>query len=157
MIIEIPIMDKKLIAQAAQHLKLKNITLFECNLKRFQELSEQKELGQQTKKGVRGTIGEVTDGNRHFQLFRVFIELGVRFTELPAQDDQPVNPLFQIEAVFQVDYELTHEVETAALHEFANYNAVHNAWPFWRQFVFSTAHQAGLPCPEIPLLTDLQQ
>jgi hypothetical protein len=157
MIIEMPIMDKTLIAQAAQHLKLKNITLFECNLKRFQELSEQKELGQQTKKGVRGTIGEVTDGNRHFQLFRVLIELGVRFTELPAQDDQPVNPLFQIEAVFQVDYELTHEVETAALHEFANYNAVHNAWPFWRQFVFSTAHQAGLPCPEIPLLTDLQQ
>jgi len=150
-------MDKILIAQAAQYLKLKNITLFECNLKRFQEFSEQKKLGQQTKKIVRDTIGEVTDEDRHFQLFRVFIELGVRFIEFPVQDEQPANPLFQIEAVFQVDYELTDEVDQAALHEFANYNAVHNAWPFWRQFVFSTAHQAGLPCPEIPLLTDLQQ
>lgn len=150
-------MDKTRIAQAAQYLKLKSITLFECNLKRFQELSEQKTLGQQIKKGVRGTVGEVTDGDRHFQLFRVFIELGVRFIELPGQDEQPANPLFQIEAIFQVDYELTDEVDQAALHEFANYNAVHNAWPFWRQFVFSTAHQAGLPCPEIPLLTDLQQ
>lgn len=157
MIIEIPIMDKVLISQAAKYLKLKNITLFESNLKRFQELSEQQTLGQQIKKGVRGILGEVTEGDRHFQLFRVFIELGVRFTELPVQDDQPVNPLFQIEAIFQVDYELTDEVDQAALHEFANYNAVHNAWPFWRQFVFSTAHQAGLPCPEIPLLTDLQQ
>jgi hypothetical protein len=150
-------MDKVLISQAAKYLKLKNITLFESNLKRFQELSEQQTLGQQIKKGVRGILGEVTEGDRHFQLFRVFIELGVRFTELPVQDDQPVNPLFQIEAIFQVDYELTDEVDQAALHEFANYNAVHNAWPFWRQFVFSTAHQAGLPCPEIPLLTDLQQ
>lgn len=151
------IMDKSLIAQAAHCLKLKNITLFECNLKRFQDLSEQKALGQQTKKSVRGAIGKATESDRHFQLFRVFIELGVRFIELPVQDEKPVNLLFQIEAVFQVDYELTEEVDQAALHEFANYNAVHNAWPLWRQFVFSTAHQAGLPCPEIPLLTDLQQ
>lgn len=149
-------MDKTLIAQAAQHLKLRSIVLFECNFKRFRELGEQKTLGQQTKKGVRGTIGEATEGERHFQLFRVLIELGVRLVEPQEQEGQKATPLFQVEAVFQVDYELIGEVDQIALNEFAHYNAVHNAWPFWRQLVFSTVNQANLPCPEIPLLTDLQ-
>lgn len=66
------------------------------------------------------------------------------------------SPLFQIEAVFQLDYELTGALGQAALDEFARFNAVHNVWPFWRQFVFSMANQAGLPCPEVPLTTSLQ-
>lgn len=150
-------MDKTLIAQAAQYLKLRSIVLFECNLKRFRELGEQKTLGQQTKKSVRGTIGEAAEGERRFQLFRVLIELGVRLVDPQEQEGQKATPLFQVEAIYQVDYELTGEIDQTALNEFAHYNAVHNAWPFWRQFVFSTVNQAGLPCPEIPLLTDLQQ
>jgi len=150
-------MDKTLTAQAAQHLKLRSIVLFECSLQRLKELSQQKTLGQQNKRGVRAMTGEASEGDRHFHLFRVLVELGVRAVELPEQDEQDVTPLFQIEAIFQINYELTSEVDQTALHEFANYNAVHNAWPFWRQFVFTTANQAGLPCPEVPLLTELQQ
>jgi hypothetical protein len=146
-------MDKVLIAQAAPHLKLRSILLFECNLKRFGEIGEQKELGQQSKLSVRGEVGEASDVDRAFPLFRVFIELGVRIVE-PAAEGQEAPPLFQIEAVFQVDYELTGEVEQDALQEFARFNAVHNVWPFWRQFVFSTANQSGLPCPDVPLRTD---
>ncbi|MFO1431463.1 MAG: hypothetical protein U1F76_15185 [Candidatus Competibacteraceae bacterium] len=150
-------MDKELIAQAAQHLKLRSIVLFECSLQRFGELGEQRTLGQQNKLSVRCTVGEASEEDRHFHLFRVLVELGVRAVELIEQDGQEAPPLFQIEATFQIDYELTSEVEQIALQEFGRYNAVHNAWPFWRQFVFSTANQAGLPCPEIPLRTDLQQ
>jgi len=57
-----------------------------------------------------------------------------------------------------VDYVESHrEVDQKALEELARYNAIHNAWPFWRQFVFSAANQAGLPCPEVPLRTVLPE
>lgn len=150
-------MDKALIAQAAQHLKLRSILLFEGNLRRFKEISKPATLGQQNKLGLRAKTGEASEGDRHFHLFQVFVELGVRLVEPPEQEGQEATPLFQIEAVFQVNFELIGEVDQTALQEFARYNVVHNAWPFWRQFVFTTAHQAGLPCPEIPLCTDLQQ
>jgi hypothetical protein len=147
-------MDKALIAQAAQRLRLRNLVLFESNLKRFREIEATSELGQQNKLSVRGEMGEAVEGERMFQLFRVYVELGSRLVIAPLQPEQEATPLFQIEAVFRVDYELTEEVVQDALQEFARFNAVHNVWPFWRQFVFSAANQAGLPCPDVPLRTD---
>lgn len=149
-------MDKALIAQAAQCLKLRNIVLFEGSLKRFGEISELEELAQQNKLTVRGSTGEAQEGDRIFSMFRVLVDFGARIVE-PVEPKQDAPPLFQIEATFQVDYELTGKVDEDALQEFARFNAVHNAWPFWRQFVFSTANQAGLPCPEVPLRTECQQ
>jgi hypothetical protein len=128
-------MDKALIAQAAQCLKLRNIVLYENSLKRFGEIGDPKELGQLNKLIVRGETGEALEADRTLHLFRVFVDLGVRVVESPTDQGQEAIPLFQI----------------------ARYNAVHNAWPFWRQFVFSTANQAGLPCPEVPLRTECLQ
>ncbi|HBA67176.1 MAG TPA: hypothetical protein DCZ48_13550 [Methylococcaceae bacterium] len=89
-------------------------------------------------------------------MWRVFVDLGVRVVNLDVADGAEPSPLFQIEACYQVDYELTAPIEQAALDEFTHFNAVHNIWPFWRQYVFSMANQAGLPCPEIPLKMCLQ-
>lgn len=150
-------MDKPLIAQAAQRLKLRGIVLFESNLKRFGEVEAASELGQQNKLAVRGEKAEAREDERKFQLFQVYVELGSRLVISSLQPEQEATPLFQIEAVFRVDYELTGEVEPDALQEFARFNAVHNVWPFWRQFVFSTANQAGVPCPDVPLRTDCLQ
>lgn len=150
-------MDKPLIAQAAQRLKLRGIVLFESNLKRFGEVETASELGQQNKLAVRGEKAEAVEDERKFQLFQVYVELGSRLVISSLQPEQEATPLFQIEAVFRVDYELTGEVEPDALQEFARFNAVHNVWPFWRQFVFSTANQAGVPCPDVPLRTDCLQ
>lgn len=36
--------------------------------------------------------------------------------------------------------------------EFASFNSVHNAWPFWRQHVFQTINNAHLPSLDIPLM-----
>ena len=151
------IVDKGLIALAANNLKLRNILLFESNFKRFAELDLQDTLGLLNKFTVRLEIGEATVEDQLIRVFRVYVELGVRIVKQPSQEGQEPDPVFQIEATFQIDYELTGDVEENALKEFAEYNAVHNAWPFWRQFVFSTANQAGLPCPDVPLRTECLQ
>lgn len=150
-------MDKGLIAQAAQSLKLRNIVLFEGELKRFAELNLQEPLGQLNKLGVRIEIGDGVTEDQTIRVFRAYVELGTRIVKHPFEAGQEPEPVFQIEATYLVEFELTGDVEEVALNEFARYNAVHNAWPFWRQFVFSTANQAGLPCPEIPLRTECQQ
>lgn len=150
-------MDKGLIVQAAQSLKLHNIVLFESQFKRFAELELQETLGQLNKLSIRFEIRETITDDHPIRLFMVYVDFGVRIVKHPLEEGREPEPVFQIEAVFQVDFELTGEVEHKALEEFARYNAVHNAWPFWRQFVFSTANQAGLPCPEIPLRTECQQ
>ena len=146
-------MDKALIAQAAETLRLRCIVVYESSLKRFAEIPEQSELGQQNKLAVRGEKATGIEAGRDVTLLRVHVDLGVRVVT-PAPPGGEPTPIFQIEADFLVDYELTAEVSDAALQEFARYNGVHNAWPFWRQFVFSMASQAGLPCPEIPIRTE---
>lgn len=144
-------MDKKLIAQASEKLELLDIILYESNFKRFAESHNQLKLGQQNKLSVRAETGEAIDNeNSPINIFRVFVELGLRINDLSNQESKP-ELLYQIEATFRVDYELKSDLNEEALKEFANFNAVHNVWPFWRQFVFSTTNQAHLPCPEIPL------
>lgn len=150
-------MDKQLIYDASNKLKLKSINLFEGNLKRFNALPEEGELGQQIKLDVRSEkIQGSSQGNQSFEVLRVFADLGVRVVLAPSEPEKAPEPLFQIEAAYQLDYELTDFIEQSAIDEFTQYNAVHNIWPFWRQYVFSIANQAGLPCPEISLNTSLQ-
>jgi hypothetical protein len=151
-------MDKSLIFEASKSLRLKTINLYESNLKRFRDLVNSEELGQQAKLAIESETINISDSEQQNQIFRVYIDLGVRIVSTTfnnALEPEP-EPIFQIEAKFQLDYELTGSVEQTALKEFANYNAVYNVWPFWRQYVFSTANQAGLPCPEVPLNISLQ-
>lgn len=149
-------MDKSLIAEASKHLRLGSINLYEGNLKRFEALPETGELGQQTKLGVKAEKIELSISEQSVSILRVLVDLGIRVVNLAVLAETEPKPLYQIEAVFQVDYELTGSIEQDALDEFARFNAVHNVWPFWRQYVFSIANQAGLPCPEVPLNTSLQ-
>ena len=149
-------MDKLLIAEASKHLRLRSINLWESNLKRFEPLPETGELGQQIKLSVKSDTIGISSIEQPTSTLRVLVDLGIRIVNLSVQAETDPTPLFQIEASFQVDYELTSSVEQAALDEFTRFNAVHNVWPFWRQYVFSAANQAGLPCPEVPLNTSLQ-
>jgi hypothetical protein len=146
------VIDKALIAEAAEALRLRTIVVYESSLKRFAEIPEKSGLGIRNKLSVRGEKATGIEAGRELKILRVHVDLGVRVVT-PAQPGGEPTPLFQIEADFLVDYELTAEVPDTALQEFARYNAVHNAWPFWRQVVFNTANQANLPCPEIPLRT----
>jgi len=144
-------MDKELIAQTSENLKLLDIVLYESGFKQFANSHDQAQLGQQNKLAIRAEVGEaVNNKNSDVNFFRVFVDLGIRVNDISNPDAEP-QLLYQIEATFRIDYELTKNVDETALTQFAHFNAVNNIWPFWRQFVFSTTNQAHLPCPEIPL------
>ncbi len=146
-------MDKKLIADASQNLRLGNIVLYNCNLTRFKPLPEAGEFGQQLKLSIQHEKFEAAVLEQSAHIFRVLVGLGVRIVKV--EESQP-EPLYQIEATFQVDYAITGDIADEALREFAQFNSVHNVWPFWRQFVYSMANQSALPCPEVPLNASLQ-
>lgn len=66
----------------------------------------------------------------------------------PAEGDLPDVGLF---AAFDLMYDLE---STAGLHyrelqEFAEVNAVFNAWPYWRELVHSTTQRMGFPNPVV--------
>jgi len=58
---------------------------------------------------------------------------------------------FGVEATYLVIYELVSPLSEEALKAFADFNVVHNVWPFWRQHVFDLIGQARLPELQIPL------
>lgn len=144
-------MDKEFIAQASASLKLLDIVLFESSFKQFANSHAQVQLGQQNKLAIRAEVGEaVNNQNSAVNFFRVYVDLGIRVNDL-SNPDSELQLLYQIEATFRIDYEITNNVDEKTLTEFAHVSSVNNIWPFWRQFVFSTINQAHLPCPEIPL------
>jgi hypothetical protein len=69
--------------------------------------------------------------------------------------DEESPDVFRVEASFGLDYTLTDdepagEEEVAA---FAKLNGIYNAWPYWREYVQSTASRMGLPALVLPVLT----
>ncbi len=144
-------MDKQLITQAIDNLNLLDIVLYKSSFERFADIHGQVQLGQQNKLAVKADISEaIDDKNNTIHLLSVFVDLGIRVSDL-SKEEMESKLLYQIEATFKVDYEIVNQLDENALVEFARFNAVHTVWSFWRQFVFSTANQAHLPCPEIPL------
>ncbi|MBL0039624.1 MAG: hypothetical protein IPP28_00945 [Xanthomonadales bacterium] len=67
----------------------------------------------------------------------------------PGREDP--NAIFIIEADFLVNYEIKSEIDEECIKAFADNNAAHNVWPFWRQHVFDTISRARLPHLDIPL------
>lgn len=86
------------------------------------------------------------------------VHLGLRVVARTAQDDgegssHDLQVLCAIEATITVEFEvLKREFDEAELQDFLDRNAVHIAWPFWREHVFSTLRAASLPMVEVPLL-----
>lgn len=84
---------------------------------------------------------------------RYVIEFGWRVvkhvdgTEVTEPD--PANTAFEAVARFNVDYTMKSDLDDEALNAFIK-NAVHNSWPYWREYVQSTCARAGLPTLEVP-------
>lgn len=143
--------DKKLIAQAAAALRIRDIMLNRSSFTRptsppaETDSVKVNQLGKQT---VQYVIGEIPGSQDHLKLLQVTVELGIRIAGLEAQNT-PV--FFEIEADFLVEYEIHAEISEAAVKAFADNNSVHNVWPFWRQHVFDVVSRGRLPHLEVPL------
>ncbi|MGP9679599.1 hypothetical protein ACT3TC_13295 [Halomonas sp. AOP27-A1-41] len=117
----------------------------------------------QTKKLVKSTsLLEITGSEvEATYIFRVDIDLGVRYTE-PVSGDEEAEPclLAQIEASYYIDYtiqavDLKDNID--ALEEFATKNSPHHVWSFWREYVDSQTSRMRLPkflLPMVPRIND---
>lgn len=105
---------------------------------------------QEHKRGVQYGIADAAEGEG--KELQVLVQLGTRvlFSDEPNGDGAVQ---FEIEADFLVRYQMTGELDESALDVFANFNAVHNAWPFWRQHVFDIVQRGRLPHLDVPLFS----
>lgn len=97
-------------------------------------------------------------------LFRVFIELGVRWCDgkdqvLDGQEEHPIGEkdgpeqLGIIEASYIAEYRLTDkDLEQDALDEFALNNASYHVWPYFREFVTTQCSRMSSPRITMPMV-----
>lgn len=145
------------ILNAAQALKLRDIQLFEAWFDRPKAVfsAEQPAARQEHLRGVQYVIGdtELEDG-KSYKILQFLVHLGTRVVnDVP---DGEADVYFRIEAKFLVEYEMTSALEEDAIKAFADYNAVHNAWPFWRQHVYDIVQRSRLPHLDIPLFPGIK-
>lgn len=156
-------MDKKLITSATEKLELLNIVLHEAKLlrnKNEDQLAYPSDLRQQFMTVIRGeelTFETSDKSQEQVNLFRVYVELGVRAVreqaeKKPTKHKSSQKVYFTVEATFRVDYLVKDKLTKKEAEEFANFNAVHNVWPFWREHVLHSLRAAELPLLNVPLM-----
>ena len=82
------------------------------------------------------------------QLVRIYIRLGTRWVS-PEEDSEPDIKAF-VEADFIAEYQVTSDLEQAAIDEFALKNASYHVWPYWREFLSSQCERLRLPRVMLP-------
>lgn len=147
---------KKLIREATEGLTLRDIVLLESRLFRDNAPPDVEELEapQQHKRGVRFVVGEPGGAEGLTRELHVIVSFGERVVDNANEEDPKV--YFGIEADYLVIYDMIAEVSEEALKAFADFNSVHNVWPFWRQHVFDLVAKARLPALQIPLFSGTQ-
>jgi preprotein translocase subunit SecB len=141
------------INEAIAGLRLRDIVLYESRLFRGDVMPEQDEVEalQQHKRGVRFSVEEQDRAGSSTRELHVMISLGERVVDCVTDQDPKV--YFGIEADYFVVYDMICPISQDALTAFADFNAVHNVWPFWRQHVFDLIGKARLPTLQVPLFT----
>ncbi len=148
-------MNNELISAASEKLELHNVVLHETTLVREDDkdpLNYPTDLGQQGMLSV--NYQEITyesEDDVH-DVFRTFVILGLRAVKEIEDNNEDVDIYFSLEAVYRVDYLLKDKLSDEEAEEFAQFNSVHNVWPFWRQHVFETLRSAELPRLNVPLM-----
>lgn len=137
--------------QAAGSLRLLDLVLHTSKFERpFDQAVETAiDALQQFKRQVDYALADKVEGETTTRVLIVFVRLGLRVVNQDALEGQII--YYAIEADYRVEYALTSDAEGDALAAFAQINAVHNVWPFWRQHVFDIVQRGRLQQLEVPL------
>lgn len=81
-------------------------------------------------------------------------KLGCIFTFVTSFPDKHDAEPYELIARFRLTYSLTPDIELAEsdVNQFVHWNAVFNAWPYWREYLTSTVNRAGLPRFTAPVM-----
>jgi preprotein translocase subunit SecB len=143
-------LPRELIQEAINCLSLNDIVLFSARFERGDLKAPVDEGTQQYKQQVNHNLCRRDGSKGSPDLLQVMVTLGTRVVA-GAGDESDGPEIFRIEADFLAEYEVTRCPSEDAAKAFAEYNAVHNVWPFWRQHVFDVVQRGRLPQLDIPL------
>lgn len=113
---------------------------------------------------LRSEILERIATDQEDYLFRVFVDLGVRWCDSAPEDtkDSQKNPseegrgnscLGTIEASYVAEYKLSDkDIDSSALDEFALNNASYHIWPYFREYVSSQCGRMDVPRITMPMV-----
>lgn len=158
-------MDTELLKSAQQSLRVTDVALRATHVAladgfepKYDGNSAEAQFMQRTS---RFEVLEQTNGDQKRKLFRVFVDLGVRWVRKPKETDsservgEPLEAgqdiLALIEATFIAEYEMSADVAPDALNEFALHNAPWHIWPYWREYVASQCARLNLAKIALPL------
>src|ERR1039457_644899 len=83
------------------------------------------------------------------------VKIGTRFRfHVTTGSKGPKKPVFLVECRFDTDYELRkgYEPSNEEITAFKDAHAIFNTWPFFREFLNTTATRMGYPAPTVPFL-----
>jgi hypothetical protein len=108
---------------------------------------------------VLGTVGKLSPDSKGLV---ANVDLGFRLTATPDPGQDIPNELVHketgrvilayVKASFAITYTLRDgpTLTDDDVHEFCSVNAIHNAWPFWREFITSALTRSGLHGVPVP-------
>lgn len=98
-----------------------------------------------------------TDGQEHddfdpeVMIFRVFVQLGVRWL-IPGSAEDEANVVATIESEFIAEYAMHSFPGDDALKEFSYQNASFHIWPYWRELLMNQCVRMNLPRLALPMM-----
>ena len=91
---------------------------------------------------------ELVDIDGGGTLVRIYIRLGARWVNSKEDSDPDIKAF--VEADFIAEYQVSTELEQAAIDEFALKNASYHVWPYWREFLSVQCERLRLPRVVLP-------
>lgn len=152
---------RELIKQATEALRLKEIILFQSHLDRPTPFPDQPDQSaeQQARVSVRlERLDPEQAEDDSPPLMQCLVHLGTRLVAPGNGETESDPPVYvEIQAEFRVTYEISvQDLSEDAMKVFAQFNVIHNVWPFWRQHVFDVVQRGGLPKLEVPLFAGIK-
>lgn len=94
---------------------------------------------------------ETVDGDDE-SLFRVFVDVGVRWVDKEIDEPDEVDPVFIIEARYVAEYLMKESLSEECLKEFAKKNVSYHVWPYWREYLSTQCERMRLPRITLPAI-----
>ncbi len=144
--------------KAHKNLKIKAVTMRACfaELKDNMETFEMAKIEKETQlfNGVEKAkeMSYKSEGKEWWEYSFYYI-VGVRQieeTDSEDSDNEKSNVLVEIRASFSALYVSKEKLDQETINAFSEDNVGYHVWPYWREFVQSTAARLNIPAPEIP-------
>lgn len=142
--------DQGRLRQAAGALRIKDVALYGSRFHQERPLPRKSvEVEQQQMEAWH--YNTTQSGKKDW--LQVLFTFGVRLAKpTDEQTGESGDIYYTIEAEFVAQYQIVDGgLSEDTIKLFAEHNAKHNIWPFWREYVFATCQRARISPPEIGL------